>query len=163
VLAYFSQTMQDRSFAMNNNFSSVASTTLGEAIQNMRAAEAESDLTNKFPLEVEQAFEQHDAIHILFNCGTSIQDEIDVHVWMIFATTANISAMHRAVANQEHRNVLSGIGHLKLLGTWFVSLPRIISIIFKSLRMKRKLAVEELSQLKQQLIVDIRKEHGIVL
>jgi hypothetical protein len=148
---------------MNNNFSSFASITLGEAIQNMRAAEAEGDLTNKFPLEVEQAFEQHDAIHILFNCGTSIQDEIDVHVWMIFATTANISEMHRAVANQEHRNVLSGVGHLKLLGTWLVSLPRIVSIIFKSLRMKRKLAVEELSQLKQQLIVDIRKEHGIVL
>jgi hypothetical protein len=148
---------------MNNIFGSVASITLGEAIQNMRTAEAAGDLTNKFPSEIEQAFEQHDAIHILFNCGTSIQDEIDVHLWMIFATTANISAMHRAVANQEHRNVLSGIGHLKLLSIWFTSLPRIVGIIFKSLRMKRKLAVEELSQLKQQSIVDIRREYGIIV
>ena len=148
---------------MNKNFGSVASMPLGEAIQKMRAAEAEGDLTNKFSLEVEQAFEQHDAIHILFNCGTSIQDEIDVHVWLIFAITAKISEMHRAVANQEHRKVLSGIGHLKLLGTWFVSLPRIISIIFKSLRMKKRLAVEELSKLKKQSIIDIRREHGIVL
>jgi hypothetical protein len=126
---------------MNKNFGSVASMPLGEAIQKMRAAEAKGDLTNKFSLEVEQAFEQHDAIHILFNCGTSIQDEIDVHVWLIFAITAKISEMHRAVANQEHRKVLSGIGHLKLLGTWFVSLPRIISIIFKSLRMKKRLVL----------------------
>jgi ubiquinone biosynthesis protein Coq4 len=79
---------------MNKNFGSVASMPLGEAIQKMRAAEAEGDLTNKFSLEVEQAFEQHDAIHILFNCGTSIQDEIDVHVWLIFAATAKISEMH---------------------------------------------------------------------
>jgi hypothetical protein len=163
VLAYFSYAIQDRSFVMNKNFGSVDSITLGEAIQIMRAAAEEGDLTDRFSVEVEQAFEQHDAIHILFNCGTSIQDEIDVHVWMLFATTANISEMHRAVANQEHRKVLSGIGHLKLLGTWFVSLPRIISIIFKSLRMKRRLAVEELSKLKQQSIFDIRREHGIVL
>ncbi len=148
---------------MNKKLGFVASMTLGEAIQQMRAAEAEGDLTTKFAVEVEQAFEQHDAIHILFNCGTDIQDEIDVHVWMMFATTANISEMHRAVANQEHRKVLSGIGHIKLLGTWFGSLPRIVSIIFKSLRMKRRLAVEELSKLKQQSIVDIRREHGIVL
>jgi hypothetical protein len=163
VLAYFSYAIQDRSFVMNKNFGSVDSITLGEAIQIMRAAAEEGDLTDRFSVEVEQAFEQHDAIHILFNCGTSIQDEINVHVWMLFATTANISEMHRAVANQEHRKVLSGIGHLKLLGTWFVSLPRIISIIFKSLRMKRRLAVEELSKLKQQSIFDIRREHGIVL
>lgn len=148
---------------MNKKFTSTASMTLGEAIQKMRAAEAKGDLTNKFSLEVEQAFEQHDAIHILFDCGTSIQDEIDVHVWMVFATTANISEMHRAVTNQEHRKVLTRIGHLKLFGTWFVSLPRIVSIIFKSLRMRRRLAVEELSKLKQQSIVDIRREHGIVL
>lgn len=148
---------------MNKNFGSVASMTLGEAIQKMRAAQAEGDLTTKFSVEVEQAFEQHDAIHILFNCGTSIQDEINVHIWMMFATTANIIQMHRAVANQEHRHVLAEIGHFKLLRTWFGSLPRIMGIMFKSLRMKKRLAVEELSQLKQQSIVDIRREHGIVL
>jgi hypothetical protein len=137
--------------------------TLGEAIQTLRTAQAEGDLTNQFSWEVEQAFEQHDAIHILFNCGNSIQDEIAVHIWMVFATNVNISDLHRAVADREHRNVLAGIGHFKLLGTWLISLPRIVSIIFKSLRMKKRLAVEELSKLKQQSIDDIRQEHGIVL
>jgi hypothetical protein len=147
---------------MNDRFGSGTST-LGEAMQEMRAAAAEGDLTNRFSVEVEQAFEQHDAIHILFNCSNSVQDEIAVHVWMVFATTVNISEMHRAVADREHRNVLAGIGHLTLLGTWLLSLPRIIGIIVKSLQMKKRLAIEELTKLKQKSIDDIRQEHGIVL
>jgi hypothetical protein len=137
------------------------SITLAEAIQQLRALDG--DLTNRMPAEIVQAFEQHDAVHVLFNCGTSIHDEIAAHIWMLFATTAKISEMHRAVANQEHHHVLSEIGHLKLLGIWFMSLPRIIGIIFKSLRMKKKLVFEELPKLKQQSIADIRREHGIVL
>ncbi len=148
---------------MNEQFGFGTSITLGEAIQKLCALEHEADLTNKMSAEVRQALEQHDAVHILFNCGTSIEDEIAVHIWMIFATTAKISEMHRAVASLEHRNVLSGIGYFKLINIWFASLPRIISIIFKSLRMKKKLAVEEFSRLKEQSILEIRARHGIVL
>lgn len=148
---------------MNEHFGFDTSITLGEAMEKLRASESESDMTNIMPSEIMQAFEQHDAVHVLFNCSTSIQDEIAAHIWMSFATTAKISEMHRAVASQEHRHVLSGIGHLKLMGIWFISLPRIFGIISKSLRMKKKLAVEELSQLKEKSIVEIRREHGIVL
>lgn len=148
---------------MNENRCGSGTSTLGAAIQTLRAAQAAGDLTDQFSGELEQAFDRHDAIHILFNCGNSIQDEVAVHIWMIFATTVDISEMHRAVADREHRHVLAGIGHFKLLGTWLISLPRIISIIIKSLRMKKKLAVEELAKLKQQSIDDIRREHGIVL
>lgn len=148
---------------MNEHFGSGTLITLGEAIQKLRASESESNMTNKMSAQIMQAIEQHDAVHVLFNCSTSIQDEIAAHIWMIFATTAKISEMHRAVANQEHRNVLSNIGHLKLMSIWFTSLPRLIGIISKSLRMKKRLAVEELSQLKEKSIIEIRREHGIVL
>lgn len=148
---------------MNEHFGSDTLKTLGEAIQELRASETEGDITSRMPEEEIQLIDQHDAVHVLFNCGTSIRDEIAAHLWMTFATTAKISQMHRVVANQEHRNVLSGIGHLKLVGIWVISLPRIISIIFKSLRMKKRLAVEELSKLKEQPIIEIRREHGIVL
>lgn len=148
---------------MNEYFGSDNSMTLSEAMQTMRLSEPEGDMANKMSADIAQALDQHDAVHILFNCGTSIQDEIAVHVWMVFATTAKISEMHRAVANKEHRDVLSGIGHFKLMGLWFASLPRIIGIIFKSLRMKKRLAVEELSRLKEQSILEIRRKHGIIL
>lgn len=143
------------------NFS--AATTLGEAIQIMRTSEAGGDMAGYASTGIEQALEQHDAVHILFNCSTSIEDEIAAHVWMVFATTANIHEMHRAVATREHRNALSGIGHLALLGLWVLSLPRIVSIIFRSGRMKKRVAVEDLARLKEQPIVEIRREHGIVL
>ncbi len=139
------------------------SITLSEAIQEMRGLESDGNLANKISADIAQALEQHDAVHIVFNCGTSIHDEIAVHLWMVFATTAKISEMHHAVASQEHRHVLSGIGHFKLMRIWVTSLPRIIGIIFKSLRMKKRLAVEELSKLKEQSILEIRQEHGIIL
>jgi hypothetical protein len=147
---------------MNQYFDSDPAITLGAAMQRMRASEPE-DMANQASADIVQALEQHDAVHIVFNLGTSIQDEIAAHVWMVFATTANISEMHRTVATQEHRSVLSDIGHFKLISIWLSSLPRIISIIFKSLRMKKKIAVEELSRLKEQSVLAIRQEHGIVL
>ena len=148
---------------MNKPCNFDTSITLGEAIKQLRASEHEGDMTNKISAEITQVFEQHDAVHILFNCGTSIEDEIAAHIWMIFATTAKISEMHRAVANQEHRNVLSGIGHFKLMGIWLTCLPRIIGIICKSLLMKKRLAVENLSNLKKQSVLEIRQEYGIIL
>lgn len=147
---------------MNKYFDSDPAMTLGEAMQKMRTSEPE-DMTNEASADIVQALEHHDAVHILFGLGTSIQDEIAAHVWMVLATTANISEMHRAVATQEHRSVLSGIGHLRLIGIWISSLPRIIGILFKSLRMKKKVAIEKLSRLKGQPVLAIRQDHGIFL
>jgi hypothetical protein len=148
---------------MNQNLAFKAAISLGEALQKMRDSGVEDNLADVMSGETALALEQHDAIHILFNCGTSTQDEIAVHIWMLFATTANLGEMHRAVASQEHRTVLSGIGHFKLLGIWLKSLPRIIGIIDKSRRMHKKLAVEELSKLKEKSILEIRQEYGIVV
>lgn len=148
---------------MNQNFGCDASITLGEAIQKLRTLEHEDDMTNQMSAEVTQALEQHDAVHVLFNCGTSIREEIAVHLWMLLATTARVGEMHRAVASVEHKSVLSNIGHFKLLSIWFTSLPRIMGIIFKSLRMKKRLSMEEMSQLKEKPLLEIRREYGIIL
>ncbi|MBE7384939.1 MAG: hypothetical protein F6J95_026445 [Leptolyngbya sp. SIO1E4] len=147
---------------MREHIHSDASMTLGEAIRKMRASETE-DFTSRTSTDLEQLTDQHDAVHVLFGCGTSVQDEIAAHVWMLFATTANLSEMHRAVATQEHGRAVSGIGHVKLMSIWLASLPRIIGILFKSLRMKKRVAMEELSRLKSQSLTEIRQEHGITL
>lgn len=152
----------NQEMAMNEYSSAETSLTLGEAIQKMRAA-ADNDMTDRMSPEVSAAFDWHDTVHILFDLGTSIQDEIAVHIWMISATTAKISDMHRAVADREHQSVVAGIGHLKLIGVWFTLLPRLIGIIGKSRRMNKRLVVAELATLKQQSIAEIRREHGIVV
>lgn len=145
-------------------FDPTSTMTLHDAIQELRAVEErKSDISVKMSTEMMQAFEHHDAVHVLFGCGTTIQDEIAAHVWMVFGTTAKLSEMHRAVANREHRNVLSGIGHFKLFSIWVSCLPRILSIITKCLRLKKRLALEELEKLKERPLSDIRREHGIAI
>jgi hypothetical protein len=153
---------KNKDIAMNDYASADTALTLGEALQRLRAA-TDNDITDRISPEISAAVEQHDAVHILFDLGTSIQDEIAVHVWMLFGTTAKISEMHRAVAEREHQHVLAGIGHLKLIGIWAASVPRLVSIIGKSRRMNKRLAVAELATLKQQSIGEIRREHGIVV
>ncbi len=148
---------------MNEQLGAEISMTLGEAIQKLRESESEGDMSAKISVEIKQALEQHDAVHILFDLGTSVRDEIAAHIWMLLATTADISQMHRAVASQEHRSVLAGIGHFKLMGIWLTCLPHIVAIVFKSLRMKKRVAVAELAKLKEQSIAQIRREHGIML
>ncbi len=145
-----------------DRIASDASMTLGEAIHEMRASETD-DFASKTSTELKRLAEQHDTVHVLFDCGTSIQDEIAAHVWMFFATTANLSAMHQAVATQEHRRVASRIGHIRLVRVWLSSLPRIIGIFFKSLRMKKRIVMEDLAQLKTLTVAEIRREHGITL
>lgn len=140
----------------------VDSMTLGEAIEKMRASETE-DFASRASTELEQLAEQHDAVHVLFDCGTSIQDEISAHVWMLFATTASLNAMHKAVTSQEHRRVSSKIGHMTLGRVWLSSLPHIFSILLKSLRMKKRVAMEDLVRLKTLTVAEIRQEHGIIL
>ncbi|WP_228055595.1 ubiquinone biosynthesis protein COQ4 [Lusitaniella coriacea] len=138
--------------------------TLQEAIQELRALEAQkNDISAQMSDEMRKIFESHDAVHVLFACGTTIEDEIAAHVWMVFGTTAKLSEMHHAVANREHRTVLSGIGHFKLLNIWIGCLPRIFTILAKCLRMKKRFPLEELSRLKELSLCDLRYEYGIVV
>jgi hypothetical protein len=102
-------------------------------------------------------------VHILFGCGTSLEGEIAAHVWMKFGTTAKIREMHRAVAQDEHRNVLAGIGHFKVFRTWLRMLPRIVGIVAQARRMKKPVAYERLADLKEQTIATILAEHGIAV
>lgn len=135
---------------------------LGEAIELLRRTDDPGAVvTESMNSVAARAFEQHDAVHAIFGLGTSVPDEIAAHVWMALGTTARISEMHKAVASVEHRKVLSGIGHLKLAGTWLITLPRILMIAFAAVRMKKKIAFEELTRLKDMKLADIRAEHGV--
>jgi hypothetical protein len=136
--------------------------TLADAIEQLRRLEdPNGETTAAMSRDTAAAFDMHDAVHVLFRCGTSLEDEIAAHVWMKFATTANIRDMHRAVANQEHRKVLAGLGHGTVARTWLRMLPRILTIIARSRRMTRPIAFDQLEQLKQRSVAQIRAEHGI--
>ena len=135
---------------------------LGEAIELLRKTDdPDATITDSMNSVAARAFEQHDAVHVIFGLGTSMRDEIAAHAWMALGTTAKISEMHNAVANSEHRKILSGIGHMKLIGTWLSTLPRILMIVLATMRMKKKIAFEELESLKNAKLSDIWAEHGV--
>lgn len=135
--------------------------TLGEAITRMRAVEDPTgDLTNRMVAGI-PVFDMHDATHILFGCDTSLEGEIAAHIWMLFGTTVDVREMHRAVAKAEHRKVLGGLGHFKVLRTWAGMVPRIVGIIGKAKRMKKRVDFERMEELKKQTIAGILAEHGI--
>lgn len=139
-----------------------SSLTLGEAIQKLRREEDPAgQVANAMSGETAAAFDMHDAVHILFGCDTSLEGEIAAHVWMKYGTTARVSDMHRAVANQEHRKVLAGLGHMTLVRTWARMSPRIVGIVLRTRGMSGRLPFERLSQLKQQTLASIRREYGI--
>ena len=142
--------------------SSSADTTLEKAIADHRAEEDPGgDMTDAISATSAHAFDMHDAVHLIFDCDTSLKGEIAAHAWMAFATTAPLREMHGAVANDEHRNTLAGIGHGKLIFTWLTMLPKLGGIFWKSRGMKKKIDYEGLGVLMPRTLADIRAEHGI--
>ena len=136
--------------------------TLGEAISRLRSVEDPAEnITRAMSEGTASAIDMHDAVHILFDCGTSLEGEIAAHVWMKFGTTARIGDMHRAVAQREHKNVLRGIGHTKLIVTWLRMLPTLLGIVGRARRMKKRVAFERLGELKGETLAAIIAEHGI--
>ena len=139
-----------------------ANLTLRQAIERLRREEdPDGAVTEGMSETSAHAFNMHDAVHLIFGCGTSLRGEIAAHAWMAFVTTAPVGEMHRAVANQEHRRTLAGIGHGKLFGTWLTMLPRLCGILWKAGRMQKKVDFHGLDDLMEKTIGQIRAEHGV--
>ena len=105
----------------------------------------------------------HDAIHVLFGCRTNLAGEVLAHVWTAFGTTAKLRDLHRVAGHRDHRTILSGIGHLRLLGAWLRNSPRIAATLRQSSRMKTRWPVEELDAFLDRPLDEIRREYGIRL
>ena len=134
---------------------------LGEAINAIRNRAEESNLTDAMSITSAKAFAMHDAVHLIFGCDDTVVGEISVHAWMAFATTAPLAEMHKAVASRAHQSALDGIGHAQLLGTWIKLVPRLLTIIWRSLRMTEKLPYDNLDALALMTIIDIRRHYNV--
>jgi hypothetical protein len=136
--------------------------TLGEAIRQIRLQNGEPDMTRQLSGSA-RAFDMHDAVHVLFGCDETLKGEISAHVWMAFATTAPLTEMHRAVASGQHRSVLSGVGRLKVLGTWLRMLPKIAIIVRRSRQMAARVPYDELPSLMRLPVEIVRMRYGIAV
>ncbi len=136
--------------------------TLREAVFELRFAEkAEKDAAQYVAAELLDDVDVHDAIHVLFGCSTNLRDEVIAHVWTVFGTTMKMKDMARVNLHKDHRQVLSNIGHGRVLKTWAWAVPQITSVILRAVKMKRRWPVEEYSSFLDQRLCDIRKSFNI--
>lgn len=144
-------------------FDPTSNQTLHEAIQELRAFEGSDDAVVNLAPELREDIEIHDVIHVLFACGTDLASEVIAHIWTIFGTTYNVQNMARVNMHQDHQDVLSTIGHAKLLQMWAYKIPEIVKILYRAKRMIRRFPVQEYTQYLDRQLIDIREEFGIRL
>jgi len=145
------------------NYLNINSTqTLREAVFELRSAEkAGNDASVNVVPELLNDIDEHDAIHVLFGCSTNLFDEIIAHVWTLFGTTMKLSNMARVNMHKDHRQVLSIIGHRRLLKAWLRNILSIVTVIYRSIHMNRRWPAEQYTSFLDQRLCDIRKEYGI--
>lgn len=105
---------------------------------------------------------QHDAVHVLFGCEGEMRDELSAHVWMALGTDADLKEMHSVVAGAEHKEVLSGIGHLRLIGQWLVAIPTLVQVAWRAKRMKARVPLSQIDVMLDEPLDAIRRRYGIV-
>ena len=113
--------------------------TLLEAIDELRVAEgADNDAAEHIAAELRDDIELHDVIHTVFACPTNLKGEILAHLWSVFGTTLTMKQMHRVTSHQDHKAVLSKIGHARLLKTWIGNISNMARVVHRARKMNRK-------------------------
>ncbi|MEM7305062.1 MAG: hypothetical protein AAF682_00260 [Planctomycetota bacterium] len=138
--------------------------TLAQAVAELRRAEEPGDdASETLAPELAGDIDIHDAIHAMFGCTTDLRGEILAHVWTLFGTTTSARAMVRVNLHRDHREVLTKIGHRKLLGTWLRNLPRILGTALRAARMTRRWPADRFEEDLDRRLVELRREYGVRL
>lgn len=138
--------------------------TLRRGIEELRLAEgADGDASQNVSPELLEDIDVHDVIHVLFGCPTDLDGEIAAHAWTMFGTTVSIKDMRRVNVHRDHRAVLAEIGHWRLMKRWLRSLPIVVSVAHRALRMRRRWPADEFASFLDESLCDIRGEFGIRL
>ena len=141
-----------------------ASMSLREGIAELRAAEgADGDAVENVAPELIPDLDVHDAIHVLFACPTNLTGEISAHIWTLFGTTMRMKDMHRVNMHQDHRKVLTEIGHRRLIRTWFMNIPHIVATLFRSFRMSSKWPADKYADYLDVPLSELRHQFNIRL
>ena len=136
--------------------------TLRDAIAELRELEANNDAVDTMPA-LARDLDIHDVIHAVFACTTDLPGEIRAHVWTIFGTDVSMREMHRVNAHGDHRAALAQIGHAKLLRIWMLAAGCIASTWWRARRMRQRLRKQDIPELMDRRLCDIRASLGIVL
>lgn len=136
--------------------------TLREGIKELRDfEEITGDVALKMGEEMQTVLNAHDAVHVVFGCDTSIQDEALAHFVMIFGTDVRISDMRKVARNKDHRKIVSAQSKKEI----FKVLLDAGSDLYRVLDLRRKMIHKwswfGFDKHLDRPIVEIREQFGI--
>lgn len=110
--------------------------------------------------EAQAFFRAHDAVHVVFGCGTNLDDELVVKLSSLFGTTGGFAVLRgyrlhesfRIYRRLHHRDVLHALLHS------FYLVPR---TVFRSLRQRGKWPWHDFERYADVPLREIRSEFGI--
>jgi len=136
--------------------------TLKQALEEYREVNKEI-LSYDNQRESEFFFIPHDVCHVIFGCDTNLEDEAITDAWTIFGTNISMKQFREFTKLESHQEIMQKIGTWGAINTFIKSIPRIVKVIFSSLRLKKKWKWEEYNLYMDDELSELRAEFNIKL
>ncbi|MCK9994222.1 MAG: hypothetical protein Dbin4_02742 [Alphaproteobacteria bacterium] len=108
----------------------------------------------------QQFFRNHDTVHVVYGCGTSLSDEAIVKLSSIFGTTGGFSVL-RGYQLYESRQIYKKLGIIEILLTILRSGILIPRTIFRCLRQHKYWPWDSCDNYLHVPLAEVRQEFGI--
>ena len=136
--------------------------TLAQAIAEYHAVNPGLAKGRNMSLEAQHFFRCHDAAHVIFGCGTRLDDEAAVKIASIFGTTAGLGVLkgYRLYESLQIYKQLALRAVLTSIAHSVVVVPR---TILRCLAQRSRWPWDEFEQYLQVPLQDIRHQFGITV
>jgi hypothetical protein len=139
-----------------------SSQTLAEGLDEYRALNPQLADVRRMSPEASQFFRCHDVAHVVFGCGTDLDDEAVVKIASIFGTTAGFGVL-RGYRLHESIEIYARLRLGEMLRAFlraFIVVPRTIA---RCRRQREPWPWSEHAHHLDRALADIRRELGIVV
>jgi hypothetical protein len=90
------------------------------------------------PADAAALFRQHDAAHVVFGCDTSLRGETLVDTWTIFGSSIGLRGYLAYLRLPQVNQVFAETGYARILRELMRSLPDVVRVAWRGLRLARK-------------------------
>ncbi len=135
--------------------------TLAEGLAEYRAANPGLDEAREGGSEAAEFFRCHDTVHVVFGCSTTLLNEALADAWTIFGTTASVRRFLRFLEIEEHKAIVAKVGWWAVVRTAVRAAPLILTVAWRSFRMRSKWPWEAFDGYSATPLYRIRRELGI--
>ncbi len=105
-------------------------------------------------------FRCHDIAHVIFGCGTSLNDEAMVKIYSLFGTTGGVGIL-RGYRLHESQEIYGTLGLVEIIKTALASLHLAPRVMVRCLRMRRRWPWNDFDRYLDVDLKSLREEHRV--